>query len=123
MDLSFHFSEHSEDRHGTLFHARAQIRSLQTSADLPKKNVVILLRTEVPAARLALAKRRLFHQKAQSGKRMVAMFTDSANDAARKPGCRDCSQHAFAQVGESIEHSSDEHVARYAADGIEVDMH
>ena len=51
------------------------------------------------------------------------MFDYAAHDPARQPRGCDRTEHAIAEIGESIEHGRDEHVAGYTADGVEMDMH
>src|SRR5213075_60384 len=88
-----------------------------------KWNVTMLHRAQIAAAHLALTVRRLLHQEAQTGENVVAMLDHTAHDPARQSRGRDRLEHAVAQIGESIEHGGDEHVARYTADGVEMDVH
>jgi hypothetical protein len=123
VDFAFHFGERGENRDRALLHTGTDIRGLKTRANLPKWNVTMFRGAEIAAAGLALAISRLLDQEAQASEHLVAMFDYAAHDPARQSRGCDRTEHAIAQIGESIEHSRDEHVAGYTPDGVEMDMH
>jgi hypothetical protein len=54
---------------------------------------------------------------------MISMLCDLAGHLRRKPCGSDRFEHGLAQVRKCIQHGGDKHIARHAADGIEVEVH
>ena len=81
--------------------------------------------TQIAPAGFALGRHvRLFHQETHAGEHMVAMLHHARSmPPAGNPAARIAASIASRRSGKRIQHGGDEHIARHAADRVEVEVH
>ncbi len=86
--------------------------------DFGERRVRMMVRAE---QRPGLA--RLRDAETQPGQRVVAMLGHTDVHFGRQARSTNRRDHAVAQIRKRVEHGGDEHVARHAADCVEMNMH